>query len=99
MYLFKYLILVCHRFRLPHTAIMPLLVPGLVEPKSKQEEAKETKNDKKEEKSTETKSTDDSEAKKIDGRKAPGMEGMSDEAVRKFEEAMELEYQKREGGA
>jgi len=27
------------------------------------------------------------------------MEGMSDEAVRKFEEAMELEYQKREGGA
>ena len=78
---------------------MPLIVPGLVEPKSKQEEPKETKQDKKDDKSTETKSSDQTEAKKIDGRKAPGMEEMSDEAVRKFEEAMELEYQKREGGA
>ena len=82
---------------------MPLVVPGLVEPKSKQEEPKETKEtkeeEKKDDKTTETKSTDETDTKKIDGRKAPGMEGMSDEAIRKFEEAMELEYQKREGGA
>jgi hypothetical protein len=82
---------------------MPLLVPGLVEPKSKEEESKDKKQDKnkdkKEDKPAETKSADSTETKKIDGRKAPGMEGMSDEAIRKFEEAMELEYQKREGGA
>jgi len=81
---------------------MPLIIPDLVEPKSKQEEPKETKEakeDKKEDKSTETKSADKTETKKIDGRAAPGMEGMSEEAIRKFEEAMELEYQKREGGA
>ena len=78
---------------------MPLVVPGLVEPKSKQEEPKEIKKDKEDDKSTETKSSDQTKPKKIDGRKAPGMEEMSEEAVRKFEEAMELEYQKREGGA
>jgi len=79
---------------------MPLIVPEL-EPF-----AKETKkDDAKDEKSTDTKTTEKVDAtntndvKKIDGRSAPGMEGMSDEAVRKFEEAMELEYQKREGGA
>jgi len=81
---------------------MPLIVPGLVEPKSKEEEPKDipkdTKQDKKEDKPKEDAKTS-SETKKIDGRKAPGMEGMSDEAVKKFEEAMELEYQKREGGA
>jgi hypothetical protein len=81
---------------------MPLIVPGLVEPKSRQDESKETKEtkeDKKDDKTMETKSTDETDTKKFDGRKAPGMEGMSDEAIRKFEEAMELEYQKREGGA
>ena len=78
---------------------MPLIVSGLVEPKSTQEEPKETKEDKKDEKIAETKSTDETDKKKFDGRNAPGMEGMSDEAIRKFEEAMELEYQKREGGA
>jgi hypothetical protein len=75
---------------------MPLIVSEL-EPFAKEA--------KKDEKSTDTKTTEKADAtdgkdvKKIDGRSAPGMEGMSDEAVRKFEEAMELEYQKREGGA
>jgi hypothetical protein len=79
---------------------MPLIVPDLVEPKSKQEEPKERKRDETEDKSTQTSDTDkQSEGPKIDGRSAPGMEGMSEEAIRKFEEAMELEYQKREGGA
>jgi hypothetical protein len=78
---------------------MPLIVPDLAEPKSKQEEPKETKEDKKDDKNTEAKSTDEADKKKFDGRSAPGMEGMSEEAIRKFEEAMELEYQKREGGA
>ena len=79
---------------------MPLLVPDLVEPQSKKQD-KVTKEDKKDE-STQTNASDtssDPSKKKVDGRTAPGMEGMSDEAVRKFEEAMELEYQKREGGA
>jgi hypothetical protein len=77
---------------------MPLLVPGLVEPQSKKE-------DDKKDQATQTKPTEQSAAqdssaqKKVDGRTAPGMQGMSDEAVKKFEEAMELEYQKREGGA
>jgi len=79
---------------------MPLLVPGIIEPKNKTQHPEDAKEEKKEDKSTETKSSEEtSETKKIDGRKAPGMEGMSDEAVRRFEEAMELEYQKREGGA
>jgi hypothetical protein len=77
---------------------MPLLVPGIVEPQSK-DSKKEDKDDKKDEKPTDAKTTDKTDAEKVDGRTAPGMEGMSDEAVRKFEEAMELEYQKREGGA
>ena len=78
---------------------MPLIIADLVEPKSKPEQPKEKKEDKKDDKPTETKSTDEADKKKFDGRNAPGMEGMSDEAIRKFEEAMELEYQKREGGA
>jgi hypothetical protein len=82
---------------------MPLLVPGIIEPKNKTQPPEDTKAEKEEEKkdeSAETKSSKDTtDAHKIDGRKAPGMEGMSDEAVRRFEEAMELEYQKREGGA
>jgi hypothetical protein len=79
---------------------MPLLVPGIVEPKNKTQPPEDTKEEQKKDKSTETKPSEEtSEAKKFDGRKAPGMEGMSDEAVRRFEEAMELEYQKREGGA
>jgi hypothetical protein len=82
------------------TTIMPLLVPDLVEPQSKKTETQ----DKKEDKATQTTTADkptttQPEHKTVDGRTAPGMEGMSDEAVRKFEEAMELEYQKREGGA
>jgi hypothetical protein len=91
-----------------HSPTMPLLVPGLVEPQSKKQDKKEQ--DKKDQtpqpKLTEQQSpaatqtsTDSSDKKKVDGRSAPGMEGMSDEAVKKFEEAMELEYQKREGGA
>jgi hypothetical protein len=81
---------------------MPLLVPDLVEPQSKKTQTEDNKEDK----STQTTTTGDKSTgtdsaghKKVDGRTAPGMEGMSDEAVRKFEEAMELEYQKREGGA
>ena len=79
---------------------MPLIIPDLVGPQSQKEDKsekdpKETKKDV----STQTRAADTSEAKKVDGRTAPGMEGMSDEAIRKFEEAMELEYQKREGGA
>jgi hypothetical protein len=84
---------------LTHTD-MPLLVPGIVEPKNKTQTPEDTKVEQKQDKSTETKPSEEtSEAKKFDGRKAPGMEGMSDEAVRRFEEAMELEYEKREGGA
>jgi hypothetical protein len=79
---------------------MPLLVPDLVEPKNKTQNPEDAKEEQKEDKSTQTKSSEEtSETKKLDGRKAPGMEGMSEEAVRRFEEAMELEYQKREGGA
>jgi hypothetical protein len=79
---------------------MPLLVPDLVELQSKKTQTE----DKKEDKATQTTTADKAtttqpEHNKVDGRTAPGMEGMSDEAVRKFEEAMELEYQKREGGA
>jgi len=78
---------------------MPLVVAGLVEPKSTNEAPKDTaEQQKKDEPKTETKETKEAE-KKVDGSKAPGMEGMSEEAIRKFEEAMELEYQKREGGA
>jgi len=78
---------------------MPLVVAGLVEPKSTNEAPKDTtERQTKDEPKTETKETKEAE-KKIDGSKAPGMEGMSAEAIRKFEEAMELEYQKREGGA
>jgi hypothetical protein len=78
---------------------MPLIIPDLVEPQSKKEDKK---GDKKEEDKKDDKkdaSTTSTDHKKVDGRTAPGMEGMSDEAIRKFEEAMELEYQKREGGA
>lgn len=82
-----------------HPTAMPLIIPDLVEPKSKAEEPKEKKEEKKDDKPAEPKSTDEAGKKKFDGRKAPGTEGMSDEAIRKFEEAMELEYQKREGGA
>jgi hypothetical protein len=67
--------------------------------KNQKKQKKKKKKKKKDDKTTETKSTDETNTKKFDGRKAPGMEGMSDEAIRKFEEAMELEYQKREGGA
>jgi len=84
---------------------MPLIVPGLVEQKSKSEEQKPLYGDKKDQ-ATQTKDEDKSDAtdlsgqtKKVDGRTAPGMQGMSEEAVRRFEEAMEIEYQKREGGA
>jgi hypothetical protein len=80
---------------------MPLVVPEITKPLSN--EPKKEDKDKKEEKPTaETvEKTDEKKvsAPKVDGRTAPGMEEMSDEAVRKFEEAMELEYQKREGGA
>jgi len=92
---------------------MPLLVPGLVEPQSKKEE--KGQNDDKHNRDEEDKkkappkdepadqsasqTQSSTGAKKVDGRSAPGMEGMSDEAVQRFEEAMELEYQKREGGA
>jgi hypothetical protein len=78
---------------------MPLLVPGLVEPQSKQEQKPLYEDKDKKDESTQTKEADKTETKKVDGRSAPGMEGMSDEAVKKFEEAMEIEYQKREGGA
>jgi hypothetical protein len=83
---------------------MPLVVPGLVEPKSKQEQKplyEDKKDDVTQTKSSEDKSEESKSAttKKVDGRTAPGMEGMSEEAVKRFEEAMELEYQKREGGA
>jgi len=75
---------------------MPLVVAGIVEPKPIKEAPKDTtEQQKKDEPKTETKEAE----KKVDGSKAPGMEGMSEEAIRKFEEAMELEYQKREGGA
>lgn len=82
---------------------MPLLVPGLVEPQSKKED-KDPKQQAQKDKSTvqsatQTQTSGSTAEKKLDGRSAPGMEGMSDEAVKKFEEAMELEYQKREGGA
>ena len=77
---------------------MPLIVPDLVEPKSNQPEQQTETKEKQEDKAA--KSSDAKQTtKKIDGRTAPGMEGMSEEAIRKFEEAMELEYQKREGGA
>jgi hypothetical protein len=86
---------------------MPLLVPGLVEPQSKKEDKdkKEGEDKKKEPQKDEPadqsagQSQSSTGEKKVDGRSAPGMEGMSDEAVKRFEEAMELEYQKREGGA
>ena len=83
---------------------MPLLVPGIIEPQNKptppQDTKEEQKQEPKEEKTTKTKPSEaNPETKKFDGSKAPGMEGMSDEAMRRFEEAMELEYQKREGGA
>ena len=88
----------------PHIIItMPLLVPGVTIPLSKDsgkkdDEQKETKdNEQKETKDTKEESA--ATTKKFDGRSAPGMEGMSEEAIKKFEEAMELEYQKREGGA
>jgi hypothetical protein len=89
-------------FVTPITVIMSLIIPDLVEPKSKQEGPKEHKQDETKDKSAQK--TDptrkQSERPKVDGRSsAPGMEGMGDEAIRKFEEAMELEYQKREGGA
>jgi hypothetical protein len=85
---------------------MPLLVPGLVEPQSKKEDKdqkegedkKEPQKDKPADQSASQTQSSTGE-KKVDGRSAPGMEGMSDEAVKRFEEAMELEYQKREGGA
>ena len=78
---------------------MPLLVPGLVEPQSKKEQ-EDKKDQTTQKKPTEQSAAQDSSSeKKVVGRTAPGMEGMSDEAVKKFEEAMELEYQKREGGA
>ena len=92
---------------------MPLLVPGLVEAHSKKDAQinKTDKDEKAEEREPKPKSTTQSTAndkpkadaktktKTFDGRTAPGMEGMSEEAIRQFEEAMELEYQKREGGA
>jgi hypothetical protein len=88
---------------------MPLVVPGLVEPKSKQDkeekeskETKETKGSKSEDKQTQTESTEPTESqdtKQVDDQTVRGTQGMSEEAMRKFEEAMELEYQKREGGA
>jgi hypothetical protein len=73
---------------------MPLIVPDLVEPKSAADSKAADKP-----KETETKSDEKDGPKRFDGSKAPGMEGMSPEAIRKFEEAMEIEYQKREGGA
>jgi hypothetical protein len=83
-------------------SIMPLVVPEITKPLSN--EPKKDDKDKKEEKpkAGTVEKTDEKKVTrppKVDGRTAPGMEGMSDEAVRRFEEAMELEYQKREGGA
>lgn len=83
---------------------MPLLVPGLVEPQSKKEdkdqkEGEDKKEPQKDKPADQSASQSSTGEKKVDGRSAPGMEGMSDEAVKRFEEAMELEYQKREGGA
>jgi hypothetical protein len=77
---------------------MPLIVPDLVEPKSASDSSKAADKPKDEPK-TESKGEEKDAQKRFDGSKAPGMEGMSPEAMRKFEEAMELEYQKREGGA
>jgi len=77
---------------------MPLIVPDLVGPKSAAEASKSTDSPKDEAK-TDAKGEEKGAPKRFDGSKAPGMEGMSAEAIRKFEEAMELEYQKREGGA
>jgi hypothetical protein len=77
---------------------MPLIVPDLVEPKSTNDSSKTTDKPKDEPK-TESKGEEKDAPKRFDGSKAPGMEGMSAEAMRKFEEAMEVEYQKREGGA
>jgi len=84
---------------------MPLIIADLVEQQSKKDEKKEedktqqNKDESTESKETEGTSTSKSEPKKFDGRTAPGMEGMSEEAIKRFEEAMEIEYQKREGGA
>lgn len=78
--------------------IMPLVVPDLVEPKSNQPEQQTETKEKQEDKAAKSSDAEQT-TKKVDGHTAPGMEGMSEEAIRKFEEAMELEYQKREGGA
>lgn len=75
---------------------MPLLVPDIGGPLSK---SPNKKDDDQKETKDETKQESAATTKKFDGRSAPGMEGMSEEAIKKFEEAMELEYQKREGGA
>jgi len=75
---------------------MPLIIPGLVEPKSQKEQTAQ-KEEKPEEKVQESPSTQNkAESSGEEGKKS---DGMSDEARRKFEEAMDLEYQKREGGA
>jgi len=75
---------------------MPLIIPGLVEPKSQNEQTAQ-KEEKPEEKAQESPSSQNkAESSGEEGKKS---DGMSDEARRKFEEAMDLEYQKREGGA
>jgi hypothetical protein len=81
---------------------MPLVVPDLAlgETKAQTEREGAKKDEKPADQSKEsgTVTTDKSKPSR-DPRSAPGMEGMSEEAIRKFDEAMELEYQKREGGA
>ena len=76
---------------------MPLLIPDLVDPKA--QPANPPQDKKKDDSPKESDTNKTPAPKKFDGKSAPGMEGMSEEAIRRFEEAMELEYQKREGGA
>ena len=85
-----------HRTILELETKMPLIVPGLVEPKSQSQQTAQ-KEEKHEDKSEERSSTQKKEESSSEGERKS--DGMSDEARRKFEEAMELEYQKREGGA
>ena len=75
---------------------MPLIIPGLVEPKSQNQESSK-REEKPEEKSQDSSSSQNkAESSGEEGKKS---DGMSEEARRKFEEAMDVEYQKREGGA
>jgi hypothetical protein len=93
---------------------MPLVVPEIEQPKPANKTPKDPQQSKEDAPKTEAKEdapkteakedapkteAKEDAPKRFDGSKAPGMEGMSEEAIRKFEEAMEIEYQKREGGA